>query len=114
MEKQITKSSELNWKPLIEEGVNTDGISAKILCYDDIAKRPTTFLLRFEPGASYPNHVHPAGEEIYVIEGEVRSGKDELKTGDYLYMPPGSTHSVFSKTGCTLLFLVPEEVVILK
>ncbi|RZJ50659.1 MAG: cupin domain-containing protein [Flavobacterium sp.] len=114
MEKQITRTSEINWKPLIEEGVNTDGISVKALCFDPIAKRPTAFLSKFEAGASYPNHVHPAGEEIYVLEGEVRSGKDELKQGDYLYMPPGSTHSVYSKTGCVLLFIVPEEVVILK
>ncbi|OIV39891.1 cupin domain-containing protein [Flavobacterium johnsoniae] len=114
MEKQITKTSELNWKPLIEEGINTDGILGKILCYDEEAKRPSSFLLKFEAGASYPNHIHPAGEQIFVLEGEVRSGKDELKAGDYLYMPPGSTHSVFSRTGCTLLFIVPEEVVILK
>ncbi|WP_166922231.1 cupin domain-containing protein [Flavobacterium poyangense] len=114
MEKQITRTSEINWKPLVEEGINTNGISAKILCFDPIAKRPTAFLLKFEAGASYPNHVHPAGEEIFVLEGEIRSGKDELKKGDYLYMPPGSTHSVFTKTGCTLLFKVPEEVIILK
>ncbi|MBE8726110.1 cupin domain-containing protein [Flavobacterium hungaricum] len=114
MEKQITRTSEINWKPLIEEGVNTNGISVKTLCFDPIAKRPTAFLSKFEAGASYPNHVHPAGEQIYVLEGEVRSGKDELKQGDYLYMPPGSTHSVYSKTGCILLFIVPEEVVILK
>ncbi|RED22452.1 ChrR-like protein with cupin domain [Flavobacterium cutihirudinis] len=113
MEKQITKTSELNWKPLIEEGVNTDGIFYKVLCFDETTNRPKTFLLKFEAGASYPNHLHPGGEEIFVLEGEVRSAKDELKTGDYLYMPPQSTHSVFSKNGCTLLFIVPEEVVIL-
>lgn len=79
-----------------------------------MTNRTTAFLLKFEAGASYPLHSHPAGEEIFVLEGEVRSGKDELKKGDYLYMPPGSTHSVFSKTGCILLFRVPEEVVILK
>lgn len=114
MEKQITRSSETDWKILIEEGVKTDGIFAKSLHFDSTTNRPTVFLLKFEAGASYPNHVHPAGEEIYVLEGEVRSGKDELKTGDYMYMPPGSSHSVFSKTGCVLLFKVPEEVVILK
>ncbi|HJY12535.1 MAG TPA: cupin domain-containing protein, partial [Flavobacterium sp.] len=79
MEKQITKSSEIDWKLLIEEGVNTDGIYAKSLCFDEVTKRPNAFLLKFEAGASYPNHMHPAGEEIYVVEGEVRSGKDELK-----------------------------------
>lgn len=114
MEKQITKTSEINWKPLVEEGIKTDGIFVKTLYFNEMVNRPITFLLKFEAGSSYPLHSHPAGEEIYVLEGEVRSGKDELKKGDYLYMPPGSTHSVFSKTGCTLLFRVPEEVVILK
>ncbi|MEO8238964.1 MAG: cupin domain-containing protein [Flavobacterium sp.] len=114
MEKQITKTSEINWKPLVEEGIKTDGIFVKTLGFNETVNRPITFLLKFEAGSSYPLHSHPAGEEIYVLEGEVRSGKDELKKGDYLYMPPGSTHSVFSKTGCTLLFRVPEEVVILK
>lgn len=114
MEKQITRTSEINWSPLIEEGVKTDGISIKTLCFDPAANRTIAFLLKFETGASYPLHSHPAGEEIYVLEGEVRSGKDELKKDDYLYMPPGSTHSVFTKTGCVLLFRVPEEVVILK
>ncbi|MDR7210115.1 cupin domain-containing protein [Flavobacterium piscis] len=114
MEKQITKTSEINWKPLVEENVKTDGIFVKTLYFNEAVNRSATFLLKFEAGVSYPLHSHPAGEEIYVLEGKVRSGKDELKKGDYLYMPPGSTHSVFSKTGCTLLFRVPEEVIILK
>jgi hypothetical protein len=36
-----------------------------------------------------------------------------LQAGDYLYTAPGEKHSVRSETGCTLLFQVPEEVVIL-
>jgi quercetin dioxygenase-like cupin family protein len=114
MKKQITKSSETEWKTLVEEGIKTDGVFVKVLRFDEATQRPPTFLLKFEAGASYPNHSHPAGEEIYVLEGEVRFGTDQLKSGDYLYMPPASTHSAFSKTGCTMLFVVPEEVVILK
>jgi quercetin dioxygenase-like cupin family protein len=114
MKKQITKSSETEWKALVEEGIKTDGVFVKVLRFDEATQRPPTFLLKFEAGASYPNHSHPAGEEIYVLEGEVRFGADQLKSGDYLYMPPASTHSAFSKTGCTMLFVVPEEVVILK
>jgi quercetin dioxygenase-like cupin family protein len=114
MKKQITKSNEINWKPLVEEDIKTDGIYVKVLRFNEATQRPPTFLLKFDAGASYPNHVHPAGEEIYVLEGEVRFGADQLNSGDYLYMPPGSTHSAFSKNGCTMLFVVPEEVIILK
>jgi len=111
---QHTKSSELNWKPLYEEGVKTDGIYVKVLRYHEATKRPPTFMLKFDAGASYPNHNHPGGEEVFVLEGEVRFGPTQLNAGDYLYTPPGATHSVFSRTGCIMLFVVPEEVEILK
>jgi quercetin dioxygenase-like cupin family protein len=113
MTPQIVRSTQVDWKPLLENGVNTEGVHVKILRFDQAAQRPPTFLLKFDPGASYPNHNHPAGEEVYVLEGRVRFGPDELSAGDYLYTPPGATHSVFSKTGCIMLFVVPEEVEIL-
>ena len=59
MEKQITKSNETEWKPLTEEGVKTDGVYVKVLRSDENTKRSPTILLKFEPGASYPNHNHP-------------------------------------------------------
>ena len=104
---------ELDWRPLLEAGVKTEGIYMKVLRFAETAKRAPTFLLKFDPGASYPNHSHPAGEEVYVLEGEVRFGPDQLKAGDYLYTAPGATHSVYSKSGCVLLFMVPEEVVLI-
>lgn len=110
MIKQITKTNAAEWMPLVEEGVKTEGISVKVLRYDEATRRAPTFMLKFEAGASYPNHSHPAGEEAYVLEGEVRFGQDQLNAGDYLYTPPEATHSVFSRTGCTVLFVVPEEV----
>jgi len=46
--------------------VNTTGISSKVLCFDSALNR-----------SRQPHH--PMGEEIYALEGEVRSEKDELK-----------------------------------
>ena len=114
MKKQITKTNEAEWQPLVEEGIKTDGIDIKVLRYDEDTKRSPTFMLRFDAGASYPNRNHPAGEEVYVLDGEVRFGPDQLNAGDYLYTPPNASHSVFSRTGCIMLFVVPEEVIILK
>lgn len=106
------KAAEVDWKPLVEAGVKTDGIYVKALRFDHATNRAPTFLLKFDAGASYPNHRHPAGEEVYVLEGEVRFGADRLKAGDYLYTPPGAMHPVYSKTGCVMFFIVPEEVAI--
>jgi len=110
---QLMRSNQTEWKPLIEEGVNTIGINVKVLRFDEATHRSPTFLLKFEPGASYPNHIHPAGEEVFVLEGEVRFGPDHLHKGDYLYTSPGATHSVFSKTGCVIMFVVLKNVEIL-
>lgn len=111
---QLVRSHKTEWRPLVEEGVNTNGIFIKTLRFDEATHRPPTFLLKFESGAGYPNHNHPAGEEVFVLEGEVRFGPDHLHAGDYLYTAPGETHAAFSKTGCIMLFVVPEEVEILK
>ncbi|MFI5237634.1 MAG: cupin domain-containing protein [Ignavibacteriales bacterium] len=118
MEKNIPavhiKSNEIEWKPLIEDGIKTEGIFVKILRYDEKSKRSPTILLKFEPGASYPAHNHPGGEEAFVLEGEVKFGNHNLSAGDYLFTPPGGKHAVFSKKGCTMILNIPEEVEILK
>ncbi|WP_249219665.1 cupin domain-containing protein [Chitinophaga sp. HK235] len=109
----ITKSNHTEWQPLIEKGIHYKGIFVKSLRYDEAAGRSKTILLQFEPGAHYPYHNHPAGEEIFVLQGEAIVEQTTLHAGDYLYTPPGFKHSVTSHTGCTLLFVVPEEVEIL-
>lgn len=109
---QLVRTNAVAWKPLDEPGVS--GISIKILRFDHQTNRPPTFLLKFEAGATYPAHDHPAGEEVFVLEGDVTFGKHHLAAGDYLYTPPNGKHAVWTKGGCVMLFSVPEEVVILK
>lgn len=109
----LTRSSQIAWKPLKEKGVDTSGIWVKALRFDEEQQRPHTFFIRFEPGASYPYHNHPAGEELLVIEGSCEVAGAKLEAGDYLYTPPDFKHSVKTETGCTLLLIVPEEVEIL-
>ena len=113
MSHYITQSEQKDWKPLMESGVSTEGISVKVLRFDDRANRALTFLLKFEPGASYPYHNHPAGEELFVLQGEVFINDQKLIHGDYLYTPPDFKHSVRTDEGCVILFIVPVEVEIL-
>ena len=112
--KYIVKTELIEWKPLIEEGVNTKGIYFKMLRYDDKQKRPPSFILKFEAGASYPFHNHPAGEEAFVLEGEAYFNEAKLSKGDYLYTPANFKHAVRTEIGCEILFIVPEEVEIIK
>jgi quercetin dioxygenase-like cupin family protein len=108
----LVRSAEKEWQPLAEPGIS--GISIKLLLFDEATRRAPTFLLKFAAGATYPAHHHPGGEEIFVIEGDLKLGKDHLRAGDYLYTAPGGTHAVWSQNGCVALLKVPEPVEILK
>jgi hypothetical protein len=81
---QFVRSHQLEWKPLSEPGVT--GVFLKVLRFDEETRRAPTILLKFEPGATYPAHNHPGGEEIFVLEGDIALGKDHLYSGDYLYV----------------------------
>ena len=109
----ITRSNITAWQPLIEKGIHYKGVFVKSLRFDAGKQRSTTILLKFEPGASYPYHNHPAGEEIYILDGEAIIEGVALQQGDYLYTPPAFKHSVKTVTGCTMLLVIPEEVELL-
>lgn len=109
----IVNTNKLDWQPLVEKGIHYKGVFVKSLFYNEEKGRSTTILLKFEPGAAYPYHNHPAGEEFFVLEGSCILEGTILNTGDYLYTPPNFKHSVKSETGCVLFFVIPEEVEIL-
>ena len=111
---QHIKSNLVEWKPLMEEGVDTKGIFVKVLRHDEKSNRSPSILLKFEPGAKYPAHNHPGGEEVFVLEGKIKFGNKNLAAGDYLFTPPNGKHAVWSESGCTMLLVIPEEVEILK
>ena len=109
----ITKSEQKSWEPLIESGVTYQGIFVKSLQFDKATNRSMAILLKFEKGASYPYHIHPAGEEIFVLEGSCEIHRKTLEKGDYLYTPPSGKHRVTTTTGCVLFLSIPEEVVLI-
>ena len=106
---QLVRSHQTEWTPLAEPGV-----FVKVLRFDQETHRAPTILLKFEAGATYPAHNHPGGEEIFVLEGDIKLGKDHLHTGDYLYTSPNGKHAVWSENGCIVLVSVPQAVEILK
>lgn len=108
---QLVRSQEIDWIPLPEP--DAAGIFVKVLQFDKKAKRAPTFLLKFEAGATYPAHNHPAGEEIFVLEGDIRLDKDHLYAGDYLYTVPNGKHAVRSENGCVVLVKTSAAVEIL-
>ncbi|KAB2330455.1 cupin domain-containing protein [Cytobacillus depressus] len=76
-------------------------------------KGGSTVLIKMEPNSSFPLHDHPADEEVYVLEGEVRVGKYQLAKGDYLFTPKTTIHAPFTREGCVLLARSSEALVFL-
>jgi quercetin dioxygenase-like cupin family protein len=111
---QIVKTAKTAWKPLVEKGIHYNGVYVKALRYDETQERSPSILLKFEAGASYPYHNHPAGEELFVLKGSCTVNEAYLEAGDYLYTHAGQKHGVTSGQGCEILFMIPEEVEILE
>ena len=57
-----------------------------------------------------PGHIHPCGEETFVLEGDIRRGKDRMFAGDFLCTAPYNIHAVHSEGGCIVLVSVPQAV----
>jgi quercetin dioxygenase-like cupin family protein len=89
------------------------GVSVKVLRRDE-QTGALTVLVRLEPGGTFPAHRHPAGEEVFVVEGQVRIGKDRLSQGDYLYAEPQSVHALSSEPGGTILVMLPKPAEIIE
>jgi hypothetical protein len=65
---------------------------------------PLTFLLRCQPGAVIPQHVHGQFENMVIIMGDLDVGGRVLTSGDYHASPPKSTHGdTRTHRGCVLL-----------
>ena len=66
--------------------------------------KKTTMLVRLAPGARAPIHHHHSDEQCLVVAGSMTDGEITVKTGDFVYMPAGTTHGeLWSETGCTFL-----------
>ncbi|WP_051560105.1 cupin domain-containing protein [Marinobacterium jannaschii] len=62
-----------------------------------------TSLVRYDPGARFPSHPHPGGEEILVLEGIFSDQQGDWPAGSYLLNPEGFEHAPGSAEGCLLL-----------
>jgi anti-sigma factor ChrR (cupin superfamily) len=78
------------------------GVDLRIL-FHDTGNDYSVGLIRYEPGASVPLHLHTGDEHIYVLSGSQQDERGIYPAGSYIYNPQGSQHSVTSADGCTVL-----------
>jgi anti-sigma factor ChrR (cupin superfamily) len=75
---------------------------------------PAIAILRYAPGASVPLHLHTGLETILVLDGVQSDERGDYGAGALVVNPQGSSHSVWSKTGCAVLIQWERPVKILE
>ncbi len=93
----VIKPSDYQW---IESPSRT--VTRMPLERQSIEQGHTTSIVRYAPNASFPEHAHPGGEEILVLEGVFQDEHGDYPAGTYLRNPIGTRHAPRSETGCVL------------
>lgn len=93
----VIRSTELLWQPS-----PASGVLRRLLARDGGEDARATTIVRYEPGAAFPPHAHPQGEEIMVLDGEFADEHGIYPAGTYIRNPAGTQHSPRSTAGCTL------------
>jgi hypothetical protein len=93
----VINHHDLPWVPSPETGVERRMLERQ---GDELAR--ATSIVRYQPGSQFQNHAHEFGEEILVLDGLLSDEFGDYPAGTFIMNPPGSSHTPFSKNGCTL------------
>jgi anti-sigma factor ChrR (cupin superfamily) len=78
------------------------GVQRRMVERDGAEKARATSVVKYAPGAQFPQHTHDLGEEIFVLDGVFEDELGRYPQGSYIRNPPNSSHSPRSQDGCTL------------
>ncbi len=81
---------------------------------DPESRGPSAALLRYQPGASIPEHQHAGYEHILVLRGSQEDQSGRYVRGTCVINPPGTRHAVKSTEGCLVLAIWNRPVVIVE
>ena len=96
-QKVVMNHHDLPWTKSPELGVDRRMLER---LGDEVAK--ATSIVRYQPGSKFQVHIHEYGEEIFVLDGIFSDEIGNYPAGTYIMNPPGSAHTPFSESGCTL------------
>ncbi len=90
------RAEELVWRSM-SPGIETAPL------HKDRERDLGMMLLRFSPGARAPRHIHPEGEQYYVVSGTIEDETGSYGPGSFVHHPPGSVHEPASPDGALVL-----------
>ncbi len=96
-QRAVSETANIQW-----EKSEANGVLRKRLERIDAKPEPVTTIVRYQANSAFPAHQHVKGEEIFVLEGTFSDNHGDYEAGSYLRNPAGTSHSPFSKQGCTI------------
>lgn len=72
----------------------------QLMLYESEDHAEEISLYRMAPGCEVPEHAHPGGEELFVIEGGLEDQYGRYREGCWGRSPAGSHHWAKSQSGC--------------
>jgi len=102
---KVVKSSDVGSVNLPFPGYTGD-IKIKLL-NGDYALGPSMILIRMEPGAFIPAHLHKKATEVLcILDGDFINENKAYGSGDFVHSRPGTVHGPHTtKEGCSFLAL---------
>jgi anti-sigma factor ChrR (cupin superfamily) len=94
----VVNSNSLDW---VDSPMN--GVQRRMLERDGDEVARATSIVRYAPNSYFSAHTHGGGEEFLVLEGTFSDEYGDYPAGTYVRNPVGSSHTPFSKEGCTIL-----------
>jgi anti-sigma factor ChrR (cupin superfamily) len=95
---EIVPTDELEWTPSPSPGVERKRLERS----GPAESGRVTSLVRYAPESEFPEHPHPGGEELFVLEGVFSDASGDHPAGTYLLNPEGYSHAPRSAQGCVL------------
>ncbi|UUX48280.1 cupin domain-containing protein [Nisaea acidiphila] len=92
-----TDSNLLPWVPSPMAGVDRRMLDR---IGDEVARATT--IVRYAAGSKFSAHTHGGGEEFLVLDGTFSDEHGDYGPGMYVRNPVGSSHSPFTRAGCTI------------
>jgi len=98
MKRQVSIAGLMNWQDSPARGVRR-----KRLFHSGAAEGGiVTSIVEYAAGSEFPEHGHPEGEEILVLEGTFSDQRGDFPRGSYLLNPEGFRHTPHSRPGCVV------------
>jgi len=67
-------------------------------------------LLKYEPGATVPEHIHTGNEHVIILKGKQEDRLGTNEAGTFIVNRTGTRHAIVSEEGCIVLVIYEKPV----